>query len=134
MEPRWITIEYENPKCLPLKKGALGQEFVIPESGFMCTSSKVYTGWSQRKYFLVNEKGERTPLKVGEQIWREETLNVNEPSLDAGMPMCKVTAEEFFYGPKDKLKYENPIMEDETFLSKFHPECRNRGIVTKPSP
>src|ERR1044072_926562 len=44
IEPRWITIEYDNPRCTRLKESAFGQEFVIPESGFLCTSSAMYTG------------------------------------------------------------------------------------------
>jgi hypothetical protein len=88
-------------------------------------------GWRQEKFYLVDEKGNQTLLKIDEQIFRHESLNVNEPSLDAGMPVCKVKAGEFFYGPKEKLTYNNPIMEDEAFLSKYHPECRNRGVVYK---
>ena len=131
MKPQWITIEYENPKCHSLKGSLFSQEFVIPESGFLCTSDSLYKGWSQRRYFLVNEKGVRTPLKIREHIWREGTLYVNVPSLDDGQPQCKVTAEEFFYGSKDDLTHENPIMENEIFLKEYHPECRNRGARIK---
>jgi hypothetical protein len=131
MKPQWITIEYKNPKCHPLKKSSFSQEFIIPESGFICTSDSQYEGWSYRRYFLVNEKGERTPLKIGEHIWREGTMYVNEPSLDEGQPQCNVTADEFFYGSKEDLTYENPIMGDEIFLKEYHPECRNRGTGSK---
>lgn len=129
MKPGWVTIEYENPKCSPLKESLFGQEFVIPESGFLCTSSSMYMGWQRRKYYLIDESNHRTALEPGEMIFREEGRQVNERSLDAGMPVCKVTAEEFFYGPKDKLTYENPIQQDENFL-KLHPGCRRSGIET----
>jgi uncharacterized protein (DUF169 family) len=133
IEPHWITIEYDNPKCAPLKEGAFGREFVIPESGFLCTSSSMYTGWHREKYYSVDGNNNRTALQTDERIFRRESLAERKFSSDAGMVVCKVTGDEFFYGPKEKLTSENPIMEDENFLTS-HPECRHRGITTKPSP
>jgi hypothetical protein len=130
MEARWVTIEYNNPTCPPLDESIFGRQFIIPESGFLCTSSPMYTGWHRTKYYLVDEKNNRTALQPDERIFRQESLYVNQPSLDPGGPVCKVTADEFFYGPKDKLTYNNPIMQDESFL-KLHPECCHSGIVTK---
>lgn len=127
MKPQWITIEHENSKCQSLKEGLFSQEFVIPESGFLCTSDSLYKGWSLRRYFLVNEKRERTPLKIKQHIWREGAFYVNESSLEMGQSPCRVVADEFFYGSKDGLTYENPIMENEIFLKAYHPECRHRG-------
>jgi len=134
LEPRWITIEYSNPKCAPLEETSSGREFVIPESGYLCTSSAMYMGWHREKFYAVDERNSRTPIEVDKRILRPESFNVNEPSLDAGMPACKVTAEEFFFGSRDKLTHENPIMQDEDFLSHYHPECRHKGTTIRPSP
>ena len=134
MAPRWITIEYENPKCAPLRETAFGGEFVIPESGFLCTSSAMYTGWHREEYYLVDENNNRTALRVDERIFRRESFNINELSSEPGMAVCKLTVEEFFYGPKEKLTYENPIRQDESFLTQYHPECRRRDMRVKPSP
>jgi hypothetical protein len=128
MKPGWVTIEYENPNCSPLKEGVFGQEFIIPESGFLCTSSSAYTGWHREKYYLVDEQNRRSALEINEQIFRRESFNIKEPS-DPNKQACKVTADEFFYGPKNELTYENPIMQDENFL-KLHPGCRHSGIET----
>src|SRR5882724_6039706 len=126
MEPRWITIEYNNPNCPPLEKSIFGTNFVIPKSGFLCTSSPMYKGWHRTKYYLIDENNNRTLLQPDERILRQESFYVNDPSSDPSLPVCKVTADEFFYGPKEKLTYENPIMYDEDFLNHYHPECRNR--------
>ncbi len=131
IEPRWITIEYDNPKCTPLKENALGREFVIPESGFLCTSSPMYRGWHREKYYSVDENNNRTALQTDERILRRESFNINQPSSNVGMIVCKVTGEEFFYGSKEKLTSENPIMKDEAFL-KLHPECSRQNEKGEP--
>ncbi len=131
MEPRWITIEYDNPKCAALKESVFGREFAIPESGFLCTSSPMYMGWHRTKFYLVDELHNRTAIQAGERIFRQESLAERKWSSDAGTFACKVTGEEFFYGPKEKVTSENPIMEDEIFL-RYHPECRNRAVPVKP--
>lgn len=123
IEPRWITIEYDNPNCPPLKENALGRELVIPESGFLCTSSPKYLGWYRAEYYLVDEHKRRTALKADERIHRRESFNVRVISSTSDKPLCNVAGDEFFYGPKEKLTSENPIMKDEDFL-KLHPECR----------
>jgi hypothetical protein len=134
IEPRWITIEYDNPRCAPLKQSAFGREFVIPKSGFLCTSSPMYAGWHRDKYYLLDENNNRTALQTGEQIFRRESFNVNQASSDAGMIVCKMTGEEFFYGTKQQLTFENPIMQNEEFLIRYHPECRHRVSTVKPNP
>ena len=128
MKPRWISIEYDNPKCPPLTGSELSQEFIIPESGYLCTSSPRYHGLFQRRYFLVDTDGRRTPLRTGEQIRQESVLSKDEPSLDERQPRCKVSLDQFFYGTKDDLKEESSIFRDEFFLSVYHPECRNTGV------
>jgi hypothetical protein len=70
-------------------------------------------------------------LQIGERISRRETFNINQPSSDVGMSVCKVSGEESFYGPKEKLIPENPIMKDEAFLN-LHPECRQQGKKESP--
>jgi hypothetical protein len=131
MKPRWINIEYDNPKCPPLNGSKLSQEFVIPESGFICTSSPAYNGWFQRKFFLVDAKGKRTQLKEEGNIWQEGVISKDEPSLDEGQPRCKVSLTQFFYGTKDDPMGNNPIFQDEDFLRDYHPECRNTGIQSQ---
>lgn len=134
MAPRWITIEYDNPKCAPLRETAFGREFVIPESGFLCTSSAMYEGWHREEYYLVDENNNRIALRVDERIFRRGSFTIKQPSTEPGMNVCNLTGEEFFYGPKEKLTYENPIRQDEGFLTQYHPECRSREISAKPSP
>jgi hypothetical protein len=133
MKPRWITIEYKNPKCQPLKDSVLGQEIMIPESGFLCTSSPQYSGWHKREYFLVNEKGERTPLKVGEHIWGESSFRSAGGALPDGRFRCNLEGGEFFFGSEVEVSEENPIMKDEAFLE-YHPECQEKGVEGEPSP
>jgi hypothetical protein len=134
MAPRWITIEYDNPRCAPLWETAFGREFVIPESGFLCTSSVMYKGWHREQYYLIDENNNQTALRVDERIFRRESFHINEPSSQPGMAVCNLTGEEFFYGPKEKLAYENPIRQDESFLTQYHPECRRRDSSVKPTP
>jgi hypothetical protein len=134
MKPRWINIEYDNPKCPTLNGTELSQEFVIPESGYICTSSPSYKSFYQRRFFLVDAQGKRTPLKAEGNIWQEGGLSKDEPSLDEGQPRCKVSLNQFFYGTKDDLKSNNPIFQDEDFLHNYHPECRNTGIRLQKKP
>jgi hypothetical protein len=122
MESRWITIEYDNPKCAPLKESVFGRKFVIPDSGFLCTSTRKYMGWHRDEYYLVDENNNRTALQTDERIFRREALAERRFSSDAGTSSCKVTGEQFFYGPKEKVTTENPIIGDEAFL-RLHPEC-----------
>jgi hypothetical protein len=131
MEPRWITIEYNNPKCEPLKETASERQLTIPESGFLCTSSPKHTGWHQEKFYLVDGNN-RTSIQIEERIFRRESFNIKETSSASNMPACNVMGEEFFYGPKEKLTYENPIKEDKSFLDR-HVEC-GHGIIAKPNP
>jgi hypothetical protein len=134
MKPRWITIEYENPKCPPIKRGMFGQEFIIPESGFLCTSSSQYMGWHKRNYFLVDERGTRSVLKNGESIWRESNGEFTKLSFPNERQPCRIKHEQFFYGSKSDLTYDNPIMEDKNFLSNYHPECLDKEEVNQPTP
>lgn len=32
----WVVIEYENPRCKPLRDRLFERRFVIPESGYLC--------------------------------------------------------------------------------------------------
>jgi hypothetical protein len=123
MQSRWITIEYDNPNCPPLNENDSGREVAIPGSGFLCTSSPRYMGWHRTKYYFVDESKRRTALRAPEFIHRREGFILKYLSSVPGDPACDVTGEEFFYGPKEKLTYENPIAKDKDFL-KLHPSCR----------
>lgn len=126
MEPRWITIEYENPNCPPLNKNAFGREVVIPESGFLCTSSSRHADWHRVRYLLVGPGNRRNPLGANERIHRRGSFNLRDSSSEPGKILCDVSGEEFFYGPINKLTNENPIRENKRFL-RLHPECRLRS-------
>jgi len=115
----WVTIEYENPKCNALREGRLWQEHVIPESGYLCTSSKSETSWVYRKYYLVQANGEKRPLTIGKQIFKESTVYLNPLNRD-----CKVIAESFWYGPQEQIDNQQHAV-----LEKLHPEC-GKGLVT----
>ena len=120
IDSRWITIEYDNPKCAPLRESSVGRELVIPESGFLCTSSSVYEGWHRQEYYSF-EGNNRTSLQPDKLVHRHRSFVINQGSLSGG-PSCKVAGVEFFYGPKEKLTADNPIKANEDFL-KLHPEC-----------
>jgi hypothetical protein len=117
-----------NPKCTPLGGDEVNPIFTIPEDGFLCTSSARYSSYYRRSYYSVDEEGNRTMVKQSEKIRHEGTLTKKEPSLDKGQPDCNVTLDQFFYGSKEDLKENNPIFEDENFLTNYHPECRNTGV------
>lgn len=119
LKPGWVIIEYENPKCTPLREGRLWQEHVIPESGYLCTSSRSEEGLTYQRYYLVDERGKRTRLAIDKQIFQRRSIQLN-PFNKA----CKVIAEEFWYGPKEQINNE-----DVGLLEKFHPEC-GKGLVT----
>lgn len=130
MKPQWVSIEYDNPKCEPLKDyNEKNLTINIPLSGFLCTSSPSYKGAYQRSYFLVDKKGNREILTDRENIRREGVLSKSEPSLDEGQPNCNVKLHQFYYGSEDEIRKEgaNPIFQDENFLVNYHPECRNTG-------
>ncbi len=133
MKPRWISVEYDNPKCPKLDGSELSQEFVVPESGYICTSSPSYKGAYQRRFFLIDAEGKRTPLKIEGNIWRQGVYSQDNPSRDEGQSNCKVSVSDFFYGTKDDLKSNNPIFQDEKFLE-IHPECKNVGTVYPKKP
>jgi hypothetical protein len=119
LKPGWVIIEYDNPKCAPLREGRLWQEHVIPESGYLCTSSHSEKGFTYQKYYLVDEKGKRTRLAIDKQIFQRRGIQLN-PINKA----CKVIAEEFWYGPQEQIDNQHDVL-----LKKLHPEC-DKGLVT----
>jgi hypothetical protein len=121
-EPGWVTIEYGNPRCPALVDGIFGREFLIPKSRYLCTSSQRYEGLHRAKYYLIDSNNNRTSLNESERIFKPESFFWKEGSLEQGLPDCNVTGDEFFYGPKDKLTYDNPIRKDPEFL-KLHSDC-----------
>jgi len=119
LKPGWVTIEYENPKCSPLIESPLWQEHVIPESGYLCTSSRRETGWVYDKYYLVQANGERSPLSEDKEIFQMGTIY-----LEPWNPDCKVIADSFWYGPREQIDNQRHEV-----LKQHHPEC-NKGLVT----
>jgi len=119
LKPGWVTIEYENPRCSSLREGRLWQEHVIPESGYLCTSSQRETRWVYRKYYLVEANGERRPLTQDREIFQVGTIY-----LEPWNPECKVIADSFWYGPQEQIDNQRHEV-----LKQHHPEC-NKGLVT----
>jgi Family of unknown function (DUF6843) len=117
IESRWITIEYSNPECEPLKESTFGRELNIPDTGYLCTSTAMDTEWHREIFYLIDDHNNRTEIRPEDRVFRRESFNVNQST-------CKVVGEEFFYGQKEMLTYENPILSDENFL-KLHPKCKH---------
>lgn len=115
----WVTIEYENSKCSALREGRLWQEHVIPESGYLCTSSRREEKWVYRKYYLIQANGERRPLTEDKEIFQVGTIY-----LEPWNPDCKVIADSFWYGPREQIDNQRHVL-----LKKLHPEC-DKGLVT----
>ena len=122
IETKWITIEYDNPKCSPLEKKVLGREIEIPESGYVCTSSLMEMGWTYSKFYLV-DNNKRVEITEDEQIFVRSALYINQGG-------CNVTAEIFLYESKNNSK---AINERASFVEIYHPECQNRGVTTSSS-
>ncbi|HEV7747808.1 MAG TPA: hypothetical protein VGO56_22600 [Pyrinomonadaceae bacterium] len=112
----WVIIEYENPKCPRLREGRLWQEHVIPESRYLCTSSHSEENLTYQRYYLVDAQGRRNRLGIDKQIFQRRSLQLS-PSNNA----CRITVEEFWYGPKDLIDNE-----DAAIVEKYHPECVTR--------
>ena len=55
-----------------------------------------------RRYYLVQNNGERKPLTVGEQIFKEITVYLNSE--------CHVTAESFWYGPQEQINNQHDVL------------------------
>jgi hypothetical protein len=124
-KPKWINIEYGNPKCPTVEETACNQEFVVPESGFLCTSTPDNEGWWYTdNFFLVNNVGERTPIEKRKDIWLDGTLSVHQPALETGTGLCKVSLFQFFYGKQSEVRSMNTIFQNEDFLVNYHPQCK----------
>jgi len=121
MQEGWVTIEYANPKCPPLNKGRGWREYVIPESGYLCTSTQRNTEPMYQWFYLVDENGKRTRLATDEQIFQRTTI-----VLAAGNPNCKVVADSFWYGKRERINNEQDVA-----LEKRHPECGGLRIPVK---
>ena len=129
MTPGWITIEYNNPQCAPLPENSFGRLFVIPESAYLCTSSPPYTEWHRTEFYVIDEKNNRTRIQEDERIFRQGSFTVVQGSITLGPSDCKFSGDEFFYGPKETLTYENPYRQNEVFLH-YHPECSESATAT----
>jgi hypothetical protein len=100
---------------------------VIPESGYLCTSTPGIEKFFYDSYYLVGENGKRTPLVYEKQVFKRTTIH-----LDALNPKCKVVADSFWYGRQDKIDNQDAVE-----LRKRHPECSGTTFPFKspaPSP
>ena len=66
-QSRWITIEYGREECPALREILIWRELKIPESGNLCTSSRLEEGWTHDSFFLV-EGDTKTKLDPERQI------------------------------------------------------------------
>jgi len=124
MKEGWVTIELGNPKCPPLKQGQGWREFVIPESGYLCTSTQRHTKYFYDWYYLVDENGQRTPLVKNRQIFQRISIFLDPLNPN---PNCKdVVADAFWYGRQDKIDNQHDVA-----LQKHHPECSGLRIPIK---
>jgi hypothetical protein len=121
MKEGWVTIELGNPKCPHLRHGRGWREVVIPESGYVCTSTPQHTKLFYDWYYLVDQNGKRTPLAYEQQIFKRNTIQ-----LDALNPNCKVVADSFWYGRQDKIDNQEAVA-----LQKRHPECSGTTFPLK---
>jgi len=123
MKEGWVTIEYGNPTCPPLK-GRSRREYVIPKSGYFCTSTKRNTKWFYDWYYLVDENGKRTALVKDKQIFHRMSVFLDPLNPNPG---CKnVVADVFWYGRQDKIDNQDGVA-----LQKQHPECGGLKIPIK---
>lgn len=61
----WVMIHYNIPDTPPLEKKDGVLQFVIPESGFMETTSELDIGWRRDRFFWQTENGvEEVPSSV----------------------------------------------------------------------
>ena len=120
MKEGWITIELGNPKCPPLKNRTR-REFIIPESGYVCTSTPRHEKWFYDWYYLVDENGKRTPLVKDKEIFQRTSI-----IFDYSYQNCKVVADSFWYGSQDKIDNQNDVA-----LQKHHPECTGIRVPFK---
>lgn len=124
----WVVIEYENPRCKPLRDRLFERRFVIPESGYLCTSSSIYMGWHKARYYLVEEDGSWKPLVEKEWISQQNSFEMKKYSFQpsnqgnvTNLPTkCEVKGSSFWYGPPDQITIdETPLI-----IARHHPECR----------
>ena len=86
-----IVIEHSNPACLPLAASVSGVEIRVPASGYLCTSTSSYPGWSYRSYVLQGSSSRRS-LKLNREIFNHSTFQY-------GKQGCEMVGESFFYLP-----------------------------------
>jgi hypothetical protein len=115
----WIAIEYNRPDCSPLIETAFGREIIVPESGYLCTSSAMEPGWTFDSFYAY-ENGKEMALKKDEQV-------VSQSVLQVGYDGCGVLAEVFLVVPNG----DKPNNTRSSFIDAYHPECRGVHSVPK---
>ena len=107
----WIVVEFGNPHCPSIQEARLWREFVIPSSGYLCTSSSMEPGLVYERFYLVDREGNRRALKISDWIHVRATTLVNEPE-------CNLTAKTFWYGPKGGVSGHSSDV-----IRRYHPAC-----------
>ncbi len=65
----WINIELSNRTCRSTP-GFLRREFMVPPSGYLCTSNGPFDGITLPRYWLLGKDGRRIRLHVGKDVFR----------------------------------------------------------------
>src|SRR5436853_453864 len=106
LKSSWISIEYENPRCQKLDENQSSRKLIIPESGYLCTSSEM---WDVRHddFYMVDMQGETKQVDADEQIHTRYTISPPEG--------CHLKAEEFWFGDRGTESGAS------SFVNKYHP-------------
>ena len=118
-KPGWIVVEFENPGCPAMENGWRGRDFVIPESGCLCTSSPIDRGYVYDRYYRIGDDGGGDRLEMGKQIHARSGLNLT-------LEGCRVTAIVFRYDAAGGTTWDSGA-----FIRERHPECR--GTIAWPA-
>jgi hypothetical protein len=114
-----MVVEFENPKCPATESSWRGRDFVIPESGYLCTSSPLDHGYVYDRYYRVSGDGRREKLEIGKEIQARSGLNLT-------LKGCRVTATVFRYDAAEGTTWNSGA-----FIREHHPECR--GTIAWPA-
>lgn len=102
-EPGWVEVHLGEASCPPLPVRDGKEIFVIPESGRLCTSSEIQTGWGRQEFFLLQQG---VLCRVADsasdkdcRIW-----NVTYSVLETEGKREKTKTLRFFVGTKDQFE------------------------------
>jgi len=116
---QWVVVEFGNRECKPMESRWLGRDFLIPASGYLCTSSPVELGLVFERYYKLTDDGRRERLEESKNIHGRSALNLT-------LEGCQVTAVVFRYGSEETRPWDSGA-----FISQYHPECR--GSIAWPA-